>query len=125
MVQSPMDETKNLDQLKASYRDFMNRTDVVILGMGPDGHTASIFPNDKQSNEVLSSNENNVFSTRAPNHPERRITCSLDMITDATSIYLIISGNEKRKVLEDDALALPIHEVLGKRNDVKLYFLEK
>ena len=125
MVYDIKDEGNNIELLKANYQDFINRTDIVILGMGLDGHTASIFPNDPQSNEVLSSNEKSIFSTKAPNYPNKRITCSLDMITSASSIYLIISGNEKLNILENNELSLPIHDVLKKRNDINIYFLAK
>ena len=125
MVHDIEDEVNNIELVKTKYQDFIERTDVVILGMGPDGHTASIFPNDLQSDKVLSSNEKSVFSTKAPNHPEQRITCSLEMITNASSIYLIISGDEKLKVLKSNDLSLPIHVVLKKRNDIKIYFLAK
>ncbi|MFT6244236.1 MAG: 6-phosphogluconolactonase [Salibacteraceae bacterium] len=125
MVHDIEDEVKNIELLKTKYHDFIERTDVVILGMGPDGHTASIFPNDPQSDKVLSSNEKNVFSTKAPNHPEQRITCSLDMITNASSVYLIISGDEKLNVLENNELSLPIHVVLKEKNDIKIFTLEK
>jgi 6-phosphogluconolactonase len=125
MVHDIEDEVNNIELLKTKYHDFIERTDVVILGMGPDGHTASIFPNDLQSDKVLSSNEKSVFSTKAPNHPVQRITCSLEMITNASSIYLIISGDEKLNVLKSNDLSLPIHVVLKKRNDIKIYFLAK
>jgi 6-phosphogluconolactonase len=125
MVHDIDDEANNIKLLNTKYQNFIERTDVVILGMGTDGHTASIFPNDPQSNEVLSSNENSIFSTKAPNHPTHRITCSLDMITNASSIYLIISGDEKLNILENNELSLPIHDVLKKRDDIKIYFLAK
>ena len=125
MVYDIEDEANNIELLKTKYQEFIDRTDVLILGMGPDGHTASIFPNDPQSNQVLSSNEKSVFSTKAPNHPEHRITCSLDMITNASAIYLIISGDEKLNVLKSNELSLPIHDVLKKRNDIKIYILAK
>ena len=125
MVHDIDDEANNIELLKTKYQPFIERTDVVILGMGTDGHTASIFPNDPQSNEVLSSNERSIFSTKAPNHPTHRITCSLDMITNASSIYLIISGDKKLNILENNELSLPIHDVLKKRNDIKIYFLAK
>jgi hypothetical protein len=47
------------------------------------------------------------------------------MITNASSIYLIISGDEKLNVLKSNELSLPIHVVLKKRNDIKIYFLAK
>lgn len=125
MVYDVQDEARNIELLKSEYQDFINRTDIVILGMGTDGHIASIFPNDIKSTAVLNSNKKSVFSTKAPNYPEQRITCSLDMITSANSVYLIIAGDEKLKILENSDLSLPIHAVIKKRNDIKLYFLVK
>jgi len=124
MVHDNSDEINNLREVSISYKGFVERTDVVILGMGTDGHTASIFPGDHLSKNALSSSSKALFSTRAPNHPKERITCSLNMIAKVSSIYLIISGGEKRNILENSDLSLPIHELLKRRNDVKIYFLE-
>jgi len=124
MVIDSEDEKKNIELVTSKYQDFLNQTDIVILGMGKDGHIASIFPGDKESLIALSSSEKAILKTIAPSEPSHRITCSMKMITDATIIYMLFHGNEKRKVLNDKTKSLPIHDLLEKRKDVKLFYLE-
>jgi len=124
MVMDSEDEKRNLEQVRIEYQDFVNQTDIIILGMGTDGHIASIFPRDEESLIALSTNEKEILKTTAPSEPSHRITCSMKMITEATSIYMLFHGNEKRKVLHDETESLPIHDLLEKRKDVKLFYLD-
>ena len=124
MVIDSEDEKKNIDHVNSKYQDFLNQTDIVILGMGTDGHIASIFPEDKESLRALLTSEKTILKTKAPSKPSHRITCSMKMITEATSIYMLFHGNEKRKVLHDKTQSLPIHDLLEKRKDVKIFYLD-
>lgn len=124
MVFSDEGEIQNLQAARTEYKPFIDRTDIVILGMGADGHTASIFPNDPDSEVARKTQEKEIFSTKAPSEPFERITCSLEMILNAKTIYVLFFGAEKRNVLEDEKRALPIHDVLQRRKDVKLYYLD-
>ena len=123
MVYDVSDEKQNLEAVKSHYQSFIEHTDVVILGMGPDGHTASIFPNDTESEVARKTDDKDVYSTKAPSEPTNRITCSLEMITSATTVYLLFYGKEKWDVLHTVEKSLPIHDVFRKR-DVKLYCLD-
>ncbi len=125
MVKDETNEQTNLEEVGHAYSPFFDRTDVVILGMGGDGHTASIFPFDPESEIVKKNGVKGVFSTKAPEAPKKRITCSMHLICSAQYIYLLISGAEKLKVLKDYEFQYPIHNVLERRPDVKIYYLEK
>lgn len=125
MVQTDKNEQENLNQIRELYAPFRNRTDVIILGMGGDGHTASIFPSDPNSMEVLKNGAINLFSTCAPVEPKKRITCSMELISRATYIYLLIAGEQKLKVLRNNQMRLPIHNLFERRSDVKIFYLEK
>lgn len=124
MVFTSEGETQNLQVARTEYKEFIEHTDIVILGMGLDGHTASIFPNDPDSDIARTTQKKEIFSTKAPSKPFERITCSLEMILSAKTIYILFFGSEKQKVLQDEKRALPIHEVLQRRKDVKLYYLD-
>lgn len=123
MVYDSNDEKQNLDAVKTAYSEFKEHTDVIVLGMGADGHTASIFPNDPESEVARTSPEKEIFSTKAPSDPTHRITCSMELIANAKSIYVLFYGAKKSEVFHNQSLALPIHEVLRRRTDVKLFYL--
>ena len=74
--------------------------DVVLLGMGGDGHTASWFPGGDHLAQALDPGGlERVVTMRAPAAPEPRITFTAPVLTAAQHIYLHIEGNGKRGVL--------------------------
>lgn len=75
--------------------------DVVVLGMGSNGHTASFFPQGDHLAEALDPHgKTAVLPMRAPDAGEPRITLTLPVLIGARSLYLQIEGSEKRQVLE-------------------------
>lgn len=74
--------------------------DVVILGMGDDGHTASLFPGAKQLPEALNMRSgSNCIAITPPDTPHDRMTMTLPTLLDSREIILHITGNGKKKVL--------------------------
>jgi 6-phosphogluconolactonase len=107
MVVNPNDESENLNAILLNYNQFQT-ADVVILGMGDDGHTASIFPNDSDS-ELALKGENKLYYTNAPKFPNRRLTCSGELLKNSAQIYLMITGTQKLEIFENAAIEnLPI-----------------
>lgn len=123
MVKNRDDESENLDLIKPLYAPFIRQTDIAILGMGGDGHFASIFPNDPKSDIAKSTSAIDLYATKSPNEPKRRITCSMELIANAGIIYLLISGEHKLSVLKDMDKNLPIHNLLRRRDDIKIFYL--
>ncbi len=72
---------------------------VMLLGMGADMHTASIFPGADQLDRALHGDDR-LVAMRAPGAPEPRITLSAKVIQQAMSRHLVIVGAEKRAALE-------------------------
>jgi len=123
MVHDTKDQQNNLRLLNQKYELFTKRIDLVVLGMGGDGHTASIFPNDPSSDEARSS-EAPFFNTLAPVNPQQRITFGMPLLCRAKHIFIFITGEKKWDVLNDNSAQLPIHELMGRRNDIKLFYTE-
>lgn len=72
---------------------------VMLLGMGADMHTASIFPGADQLDLALHGTDR-LVAMRAPGAPEPRITLSADVLKGAINRHLVIIGAEKRAALE-------------------------
>ena len=72
---------------------------VVLLGMGADMHTASIFPGADQLDLALHGSDR-LVAMRAPGAPEPRITLSAAVLNAAMSRHIVIVGTEKREALE-------------------------
>jgi 6-phosphogluconolactonase len=98
--------------------DLCNPFDVVILGMGNDGHTASFFPGGSNLNEALDANrQRGILTMEADGAGEPRLTFSFSALQDARFLALHIEGAEKASVLEkaltgQDELEMPIRAVL-------------
>ncbi|MGI8837920.1 MAG: 6-phosphogluconolactonase [Pyrinomonadaceae bacterium] len=71
------------------------RFDLVLLGMGADGHTASLF----RGSDALKEEEKWVIATRQPQTGKDRITLSLPVINHATRVAFVVTGNEKAATL--------------------------
>lgn len=92
--------------------------DVLILGMGDDGHTASLFPNSPNLAEALNpDNPRRCWPMRAPTVPHQRLSMSRSLLASAKTKVLSISGQGKLNTLNDalggtDIAALPIRAFL-------------
>ena len=89
---------KKLPELAANIAPLLP-INVMLLGMGADMHTASIFPEADQLDLALTGKDV-LVAMRAPGAPEPRITLSADVLKGAMSRHIVIIGDEKRAALE-------------------------
>lgn len=92
---------------------------VLLLGMGADMHTASLFPGSPQLADALDDRAPALMAVDAPGQPERRITLTAPALKGAASIHVAISGADKREALEralalNDPMSAPISAILPK-----------
>ncbi|WP_137112504.1 6-phosphogluconolactonase [Rhodobacter sp. SY28-1] len=82
---------------------------VLLLGMGADMHTASLFPGADRLEEALSASAPLLLPMRAEAAGEPRITLTAPVLRGAFNIHVLITGQEKRDALER-ALTLTLME---------------
>jgi 6-phosphogluconolactonase len=93
---------------------------LAVLGMGEDGHTASLFPGAPQLARALDrQREERYVHMSPPNAPHERISMSLNGLLNTGGLVLYISGSEKRRVYETAAkevsAALPISYLIAQK----------
>ena len=82
---------------------------VLLLGMGEDMHTASLFPGAEGLAAALEASAPPVLPIHAADAAEPRVTLTVPALCSATEAFLMITGPEKRAALER-AAALPVEE---------------
>ncbi len=77
--------------------DGTPRFDLVILGMGSDGHTASIFPHQRR---LWNSKKMCEVATH-PDSGQKRISLTGQVINAASQVHFLVAGEAKRSVLKE------------------------
>jgi 6-phosphogluconolactonase len=86
--------------------------DVLILGMGNDGHTASLFPGAEKLAAATDMESGRTCMGIAPlTAPHERMTLTLPAILDSRQIFLHITGQEKKDVLQNAQAEGPVEEM--------------
>lgn len=101
------------DMLQRAFADRLHTFDLALLGIGEDGHTASLFPEHDPS-------PTDAAWVRAVSAPPRhdiaqRLTCTLPVLNEARQAFVLASGTSKQApvqaALHDRDTALPIARV--------------
>lgn len=96
-----------LDDLSSAVEAVLPLS-VLLLGMGADMHTASLFPGADRLEEALSPDAPVMMAMRAPGAPEPRITLTAQVLRAAIKTHVLIVGDEKREALEKAQKLAPI-----------------
>jgi 6-phosphogluconolactonase len=96
--------------------------DAVVLGMGEDGHFASLFPGDADSNPGLDLVQPpGCVAVHAPAAPSLRVSLNLPALLQTRLLLLLVTGERKWQLLQHEQVAatshhLPVHQLLGQRH---------
>jgi len=77
-------------------RQTLPQLDLILLGLGPDGHTASIFP----GSEVLHETQLLVAAPWVEKFNTYRITMTLPLLNNGASVLFLVSGAEKAEIVK-------------------------
>jgi 6-phosphogluconolactonase len=87
------------ETISAFFGTEVPRLDLILLGMGPDGHTASLFPSHPES--INPSGKLVVAVHDAPKPPPIRISCTYKLINAAANIIFLVAGADKATTLRE------------------------
>jgi 6-phosphogluconolactonase len=124
------DIADNIEEAVADYALALENVDLDlnILGMGPDGHVASLFPGIADIDDLRS-----VFAiTDSPKPPTSRISFTMKQINNAQEVWMVAAGESKAvavtKIIEGD-ISIPASYVRGNSHtrlivDTEAFFTE-
>ncbi len=122
----PSEEAERYSQLMQRNLPSENnfpKFDFILLGMGEDGHTASIFPDCMN----LLKSEKYCESVVHPENRQRRITLTGKVINNSDKIYFLVTGKNKAQVMKiisdrnEDSLKFPAGYIKQKNGNVNWY----
>lgn len=107
----PAEEVKEFNkilQTKLPFKNSLPVFDVILLGLGEDGHTASIFPNQIE----LFDSDNFAEVAVHPVSGQKRITLTGKVINNAENVFFLVTGSGKANV---------VGEIINKEGNYKSY----
>lgn len=101
LILNSEDAELNLSLVKSSIEEILQPFTVVILGMGTDGHTASLFPCSAELDHGLDLGSNDdLIITNPKSAPYQRISFTRKALLNTENLYLHCYGEEKKQLLD-------------------------
>ena len=117
----------DLDQAALQYDHVLDRElggqplDLAIIGVGEDGHIASLFP----GHPALEDQNRVVAVHDSPKPPRRRLTLSMPFLMSTTRIWVVAIGGRKRSIVQSivgrTGGETPVHWLIRHASDVTLF----
>jgi len=131
MVLNQINPIENLKQVRSQMKSIRRPFSMVILGMGSDGHTASLFPEAMELDEGMRLNTNqDIIISHPSNAPHERITFTRKSLLNTSRLVLHCYGKEKKAILDkakvlDDYRPYPIQGFINQdKVELKIYWTE-
>ena len=100
-------------QFANTVDQLMPKFDIVLLGMGPDGHVASLFP----SRESPEPGQKIVAEHNSPKPPAQRLSFTYEALNSADQVWFVVAGADKQDAVAvamgDTPQDLPVGRVHG------------
>ena len=112
------DEGLSLDEAAAEFRKEVSGVnfDILLLGIGPDGHVASLFPGKEASGDLV------VAEHDSPKPPPMRLSLSYEAINSAREVWFTVAGADKQNAVAtafgENPEQLPVGRVRGRERTV-------
>ena len=96
------DAADGIAQAESNLSSMSQPFDALILGMGEDGHTASLFPCSAQIEDGLNLSSGKIcLAVQPTTAPHQRISLTLPAILNSRNLFIHLTGEKKKTVLED------------------------
>jgi 6-phosphogluconolactonase len=111
-------EGLSLDEAAGEFRKEVSGVnfDILLLGIGPDGHVASLFPGKEASGDLV------VAEHDSPKPPPMRLSLSYEAINSAREVWFTVAGADKQNAVAtafgENPEQLPVGRVRGRERTV-------
>jgi 6-phosphogluconolactonase len=116
-------ELPDLDAAARAYEaQLPERLDVIVLGLGDDGHTCSLFP----GRRAVSERERRVLPVvDSPKPPSRRLTLTAPVLEQARDLFMLVTGAAKAEAVCRSLEEGPVREVPGRLARRGTWYLDR
>ena len=100
LIHSLADAAETIEEAALAYDELLSKTpplDIIHLGLGEDGHTASLFPDDPGA---MAETDRQVIPTSSPNHPHPRLSVTMPYINRNALALFTVDGQGKREIFQ-------------------------